>query len=682
MFKRLKSESGKGNMSLEQLVESLPVAILIFKDEKMLAYNSLFVDYFQPTEQTPLDPGMSLYDYVANTHSLNEGVISEDAEADALHKVDKDQWIAKRMDSYRRSMAFDEYDEDGGWWRIINHYYPEDNLMIGVRVDINELKAAQEHAQMASKAKSEFLANMSHEIRTPMNGVIGMAQILDNTELTSTQKDCVDIIIRSGEALITIINDILDFSKIEAGKLTLEEGSFKPQDAIEDVIALLASTAHEKGIELILNYEHKARCELIGDVSRFRQILVNLIGNAIKFTEEGYVVLKASSREVGDDIIFDLEVKDTGIGISEDSLSKIFEEFTQADNSITRKYGGSGLGLTITRRLADLMGGKLTASSKLGEGSTFMTSLTFKRGAPLEKNAEKSAEKVKALAGGQPRALIVDDIEENLYVLRGQLNLLGIQSERASSAKQALEKISAAYKIGQPFDLLITDYQMPVHSGYDLVRAIRKKPVLDSMKVIVLSSVDTEDVGAQFRGVSGCTYFQKPVRINKLRDAVIDGLSAGADLPEVKSSSPAMIEKPKKTQPVISGATLLVAEDDPTNQMVISKMLEDMGYAFDIVGNGQEALDAVKVGNYRAVIMDVSMPVMNGMDATKAIREWEVQSGRDALPIIAATAHALTGERDAFLAGGFSAYIAKPISMAKLKELLAVHHDGVTAQVA
>ena len=643
------------NKTLEQVLESLPVAVIAFRGGVLLCANQAFSDYVGPDIAAILEPGLSLYDYVESTHAENHHAKSHDPETDALHSTNKDAWVQARLKLYQSDSVMDEFDEIG-WWRLIHKYYPEDDTYIGIRIDITELKEAQQRAVIASRAKSEFLANMSHEIRTPMNGVIGMAQILEDTDLSETQKECVGIITRSGEALITIINDILDFSKIEAGKLELDAAPFNLEDAVEDVVALLGTNANEKGVELILDFDHPANRYFVGDVGRMRQILINLVGNAIKFTSQGFVLLRVYVAERAGEFDVKIEVKDTGIGIAEEALDRIFDEFSQADSSTTRVYGGTGLGLSITKGLVKAMGGSIEASSDLGEGTHISLQLTIPAGDKLPDENRLCPASSAPVSFPDSRVLIVDDLPENLKVLTGQLKKLGITPDSAGSPVDAVKMINRAHQAGRKYDLMITDYQMPRTDGYSLVKAIRGKAALDDMNIIVLSSVDSDQVRRQFATVANCIFHQKPVRMSNLRRSIETVLCPVEDIPtpvQAPAIGPEVLASNHKR--------ILIAEDDKTNQMVIRKMLEARGYELDIIENGELACQLYKARAYDLVLMDISMPVMDGIAAAKAIRQLETKATREAVPIIAVTAHALKGQKEGFLDAGFDDYLAKPI---------------------
>ena len=661
--------------TLNQLLESLPIAVITFKRGILVAANKSFHDYIGPQISSILKPGMKLTDYVRATHMVNTGfkidnTVVDNKITELLYDTDKDGWVRERLKIYQTDSVFDEYDDGVGWWHSIHKYYPEDDTYIGIRIDINDLKRAQENAIQASKAKSEFLANMSHEIRTPMNGVIGMAQVLESTNLTETQTECVNVIMRSGEALITIINDILDFSKVEAGKLLLETEPFNMEEAVEDVIALLGVSANQKGIELILDYQNPEGRLVIGDIGRLRQIMTNLIGNAIKFTSKGFVLLKVSVVDNKGLADINISIQDTGIGIAEDHLNHIFDEFTQADGSTTRLFGGTGLGLSLTKRLVEVMAGSIKAESKLGKGTIISLKVRLELGSDIPATETASGDTYIPGLLAESRVLIVDDLKQNITVLTALLKSLGIQPDTAGSAHEAIEKINQMTAKKSQYDLLITDYQMPEISGYSLISALRKKPLFDDLQIMVLSSVMDDDVKTKVSKLDNSIYYQKPVRMSHLRTTIGKTLeptavSRSAELaisktPSIKSSDKLDAQGPKHR--------ILIAEDDATNQLVLRRMLEPMGYALDIADNGEVACQFHQARHYDLILMDISMPIMDGVKALKAIRAFE--KGRPQTPIIAITAHALKNEREKFLDAGFDSYISKPISVVNLRETL------------
>ena len=663
----------KQDNTLSQVLENLPIALITFKGGVFLTANEKFHEYIGPEITAILKPGLKLSDYVAATHARNEGLkidseVSGNKAVELLHGTDKEAWINERLKMYRVNDNFDEYDETIGWYKNINKYYPEDDTYIGFRIDINDLKKAQEQAEMAAQAKSEFLANMSHEIRTPMNGVIGMVQVLQGTPLNDKQTHCLDVIMRSGEALLTIINDILDFSKIEAGKLEFETEPFDLEEAAEDIIALLGVTANQKGIELILDFQNPSAHLVVGDVGRMRQILTNLVGNAIKFTESGYVLLKIQTAQIGEKLDVTMSITDTGIGISEEALEHIFDEFTQADGSTTRLFGGTGLGLSITKSLVETMKGDIKAQSILGEGTTITIELNLDTAKVNNQLADQPSDGPDVALCSNSRVLIVDDIDQNLKVLDAMLDKLDVQPDMVSSAKDAVLKLKEMAIKKSHYDLLITDYQMPEIDGFKLVSAIRKNPRFDTLKIMVLSSAMDDEIRRKFSKFNNCVYYQKPVRMSYLQSSIQKTLKpikpANAVQPTNQgeaSGNFTPIAKVKKR--------VLVAEDDKTNQIVIKMMLETLEYDFDVVANGAVACKLYQERLYDLVLMDISMPVMGGVEALIKIRAFE--NGKRHTPIIAVTAHALKHEKEKFLEAGFDGYLPKPITKTDLENIIA-----------
>ncbi|MGJ8562994.1 MAG: response regulator [Alphaproteobacteria bacterium] len=662
------SSVSDGDNTLEQLLETLPIAVIAFKGGVLLSANKSFHRYVGHQVARNLKPGYKLYDYVDNTYEVNAGIKSDNSVVDnkltdELHKTDREAWVKERLKIYQTDSTFDEYDDEAGWWRNIHKYYPEDDTYIGIRIEINELKKAQEEAVVASQAKSSFLANMSHEIRTPMNGVIGMSQVLKGMNLTTDQTECVDIILRSGEALLTIINDILDFSKIEAGKLQMEALPFDLEDAAEDVIALLASSATDKGLELILDYSNDGEHLFVGDVGRVRQVLMNLVGNAIKFTSNGFVILSIRITENNGLLDVHISVKDTGIGISASALERIFDEFSQADNSTTRIFGGTGLGLSITKGLIAGMGGSISAESEQDVGTTITVRLNSSATEKKKSNASEGPNKT--LIGSYPevRMLIVDDCLENLIVLERLVKAFDIVPDKAASAQEAVRKIKEKNAQNSQYDIMITDFQMPKIDGYNLVRAIRKTPKLNDMEILILSSVDCDSLKQKFSAFKNCLYHQKPVRMSVLRQSIQTVLERQTVSEEAPVHHLHNVEKP-----AAGAKRILVAEDDATNQIVIKRMLKPLGYDLDTVENGKLACQLHMERKYDLILMDISMPVMDGVTALGHIRASE--RGAEQTPIVAITAHALKGEKEEFIEAGFDDYLSKPVSEDQLREMV------------
>jgi PAS domain S-box-containing protein len=548
--------------------------------------------------------------------------------------------------------------------------------LIGSSTDITELKQreselqeAQRRAVLADRAKSEFLANMSHEIRTPMNGVLGMAELLAKSELDSKQKTFTDIIVKSGNALLTIINDILDFSKIDAGQLILDPAPFNLAEAIEDVATLVSTRAKEKDLELIVRVAPNLHDLVIGDVGRIRQIVTNLVGNAVKFTDSGHVLVDVTG-EMADSIAkLRISVTDTGIGIPREKLRQVFEKFSQVDASSTRRHEGTGLGLAITSRLVDLMGGEIGVDSTEGKGSTFWFTLA------LPSAGRPNGRKAAPVDVTGARILVVDDNGVNRAILTEQMASWTFDSCAAESGAEGLKVLEAAAAYGVPVDCVVLDYQMPGMTGAEMARIIRTTPNLADTPIVMLTSVDQSLVNASYRDLSIDAQLIKPARSSTLLEALVASIQkrrsaqghhpAAPATPEIRIEPASPIEsvrpRSRPARPNGQRLDILVAEDNEVNQLVFTQILGETDCTFQIVGNGRLAVAAFQELNPGMILMDVSMPDMNGLEATAAIRELEGAT-QSRVPIVGVTAHALKGDRERCIEAGMDDYLPKPIS--------------------
>ncbi|MBL8889440.1 MAG: response regulator [Planctomycetaceae bacterium] len=544
------------------------------------------------------------------------------------------------------------------FWDITNQRLAEMALL----AEREELRAAKIAAEQANRAKSEFLANMSHEIRTPLNAIIGMTDLLMETPLNRSQMDYLKMVQDSGESLLAIINDVLDYSKIEAGKFQLDCQPVDLAECLGDAVKGLGFRAHNKGLELVLEIDNEFPRSVVADASRLRQVLVNLVGNAIKFTEAGEVLveLKVISRSESKCRIA-VVVKDTGIGISAENLERIFQQFEQADASTTRKYGGTGLGLAICSRLVGLMSGTLSVESQLGLGSRFVLEVPLEIG-PVQFGSDALPRNV-PIQG--TRVLVVDDNQTNRRILRDMLSNWGVQATISTGGAEALHLIADAATTHQPFQLVISDYNMPEMDGLSLAKEMLARKYLRPSSIIMLTSGVRPQDEREFQRLGVAAQLLKPAKQSEIYDAIVLALAAEQQRSSVLGTTSS------STAPAVGGASwrVLLAEDNKVNQKLAIGLLEKLGHQVTIAHNGAEALECLENDDFDLVLMDVQMPEMDGFHATQVLREREAKTGLH-VPVIAMTAHAMKGDRENCLAAGMDDYLCKPIRARDLTEML------------
>ena len=646
-------------LRLRTAIEALDNGLVLYdSDDRLVICNTQYKDFY-PRSAHLMVPGAKFEDII------RVGAYSGQHK-DAIGR--EEDWIDARMAQHCGFGSTHEQRLTDSRVLRVTERRTADGGTVGVRVDVTALKVAQETAEAASRAKSQFLANMSHEIRTPLNGVLGMTDLLLNTELNEEQRRFLVLAQGSGQALLGIINDILDLSKIEAGKLELETIPFDLWGVAENVAELLAERAQSKGLELLCRIDDDVPVNAIGDPGRLRQILTNLGSNAIKFTESGEVSimvhrLGATSSEAGARCHIQFTVSDSGIGMTHEQQQRLFRPFSQADSSTTRKYGGTGLGLVISRQLVEAMGGTIELESTPGQGSRFYFTIAL---APTLSNDRWPARAASTLA--RRRVLVVDDNATNQDIISRQLTALGMSVQTASDGAEALAVLRAAGG-AKAFDVTFIDMKMPGMNGVELALAIRDTPAIDAPRMIMLTSQMPADGAQAAREAGILAYLNKPVRRSELENVLHELLD------EPLLATPAAADV---VVPVVPGSRgrVLLAEDNPVNRTVAVSMLKQLGFFVDCAANGFEAVRAAAEGQYDAILMDCQMPQMDGYEASAAIRRAErassVASGRAArVRIIALTANALKGDRDLCIAAGMDDYLAKPFRKEQLARVLA-----------
>ena len=650
---------------LNALIETSPLAILVLDSEQRVQLcNPAFESLFQYTRKEIA--GKSLNGLIAEGELMEEiRSILHEATEHPVHRV------TRRMRKDRTLVDVEVNTVNlviGG--QLMGSLSIYQDISVRRRAE-QAMQEAKEAAEASSHAKSEFLANMSHEIRTPMNGILGMTELVLDTELDTDQRENLKMAKSSADALLSLINDILDFSKIEAGKLEIDAIGFQLGDVIGDTLKALSIRASQKGLELAYDIQHDSPHSLVGDPGRLRQILVNLVGNAIKFTERGEVILHVAVKEAtAQEVQLHFTISDTGIGIPIEKQATIFEAFAQADGSMTRTYGGTGLGLTISTKLVELMHGRIWVESEPGKGSQFQFTAHFE----IQQGAQRTTMPRDSGVLRNMRVLIVDDNATNRKILSKMLAAWGMQPTVAEGGKRAIEILEEFQGQESNFPLILLDAQMPMMDGFTLAEAIKGNAEWKAATIMMLSSAGQRGDAKRCREIGVAAYLTKPVGQDELMQAILNALP-GRPRPEI----PAAVVTRHSLREKSHQLRILLAEDNAVNQKLAVRLLEKRGHTVAVAGNGKEAVAALQAETFDLVLMDVQMPEMDGFQATAAIRELEKASGNH-LPVIAMTAHAMVGDRERCLAAGMDDYLTKPIRLEELNNLLARYSAKNTAE--